>query len=299
MVRRLPSAILAFVLVAAACGGDDDPTGPTAGDGMRIASASFAENELLAEMYAQVIESTGVPVVRLGPVGPREIFAPALESGLIDLVPEYLGSARAHFGATETDPATDTSLADLNRRLVSRDLTALQAARAEDKDVFAVTRETATRFDLDTISDLAAVAPDMRFGGLPECPDNPLCLAGLRDVYGLEFAEFVAQRSLTITAEALHRGEIEVGQFFSTASELEDPLLVVLEDDRTMQPAQNIIPLIRDDALDRWGTEVVDGIIGVSLWLTTRQLRFLNLRIARGEPIADVARDWLETNVFR
>ena len=81
----------------AGCLGDE--TTDDASDGVRIAAFDFAESELLAEIYAQAMESHGVPVDRLGAVGPREIVAPALRIGEIDVVPDYVGTAAAYFGA--------------------------------------------------------------------------------------------------------------------------------------------------------------------------------------------------------
>ena len=299
MVRRLGPVLVAFAVVAsvAACGGDDSgSSGPSAGDGMRVASFDFAESVLLAEMYAQVIESTGTPVVRVGTVGPREIIAPALELGHIDVVPEYLGTALNYVGATEPDPDTESALADLDDRLSELGLTALDAAPAEDKNVFVVTKEFAAAESLETISDLGDLAPSLRFGGPPECQDRALCLAGLETVYGLQFAEFVPQRSLRFTDEALRRGEIDVGLLFSTSAPLLMTDLVELVDDLEMQPAENVVPVMRIDALERWGPDVAVALNDLSARLTTLELRILNVQVADGNPVADTARSWLEAH---
>jgi osmoprotectant transport system substrate-binding protein len=291
---RFLRGLVAAVVALAGCGGGSEPTaGPEAADGIRIAGFDFAESVLLAELYAQVVESTGIPVVRLGAIGPREIIAPALELGRIDLVPEYLGTALQFAGAAEPDPNTDSALADLDERLSQRGLTALDAAAAQDKNVFAVTSELAEQYRLENISHLVPFASQWRFGGTPECPDRPLCLAGLESVYGLQFAEFVPQRSLRFTAEALRREEIDVGLMFSTASALVAFDLVVLTDDRMMQPAENIVPIARVEALDRWGPDVAVGLNALSAQLTTRELRILNVRVDNEESVESVARDWL------
>ena len=286
------TAIAALAL--SACGGDDTASRLTEpADGIRVASFDFAESVLLAEMYAQVIESTGAPVIRLGAIGPREIIAPALEQDRIDLVPEYLGTARQYAGADDLDADTASALADLGTRLAERGLTALEAAPAEDKNVFAVTAEFADREGVDEISDLAPLAADLRFGGTPECPDRPLCLAGLEEVYGLRFAEFVPQRSLQFTAEALRREEISVGLMFSTAAALVTFDLVVLDDDLLMQPAENIVPVMRSDTLSRWGPGITEALNAMSRKLTTRELRILNVQVANDVPVETVAREWL------
>jgi osmoprotectant transport system substrate-binding protein len=298
MSRWLPTTISILVLLAASCGGDDvdERAGPSVADGIRVASFDFAESALLAEMYAQVIESSGVPVVRLGSVGPREIIAPAIELDLIDFVPEYLGAALARLGAEETDPDVESSHNELNRRLSPRGMTALGPSPAEDVDIFVVTADTADRYDLETLSDLAVVAPELTFRGTTECPHRALCLLGLEQVYGIEFAEVTSQQSLRFRTEALRRGEVDVAQMFSTASELEDRDLVVLDDDLDLQPAQNITPLIRTDALERWGRAAAQAIDAMSDRLTTRDLRQLNLIVADGGTPEEVAHIWLTEN---
>jgi osmoprotectant transport system substrate-binding protein len=302
--RRLAALAIGFgvmlVTIAGCGGGDDDDAGtdlsaPRAADGFRIASFNFVESVLLAEMYAQVVESVGVPVVRLGEVGPREITMPALQNDLIDLVPEYLGTALDRAGSPAPVPDTDAALAELVDRLTPLGLTALDAAPAEDKNAVVVTADTARAEGLATISDLGPIASTLRFGGPPECPDRPLCLVGLADTYGLEFAEFVSQGSQSFTAESLRRGEIDVGLMFSTNPSLASADFVVLDDDRHLQPAENVVPVVRTDALDRWGPAVAMALDAMSAELTTSTLQILNARVETGRTIERVANDWLES----
>jgi osmoprotectant transport system substrate-binding protein len=282
--------LIAAVLAAtiAACGGDDTAApGTTDGDRLRIASFDFEESRLVAELYAQVLEAAGVEVERLDAVGPREVIAPALEKGLIDLVPEYVGSAATHFEAATIDaPGLAAVLAD-------RGLVVLEPAKAEDVNVFVVTETTAHANDLATISDLADVAAGFRIGGPVECPDRPYCLAGLDSTYGLTFAEFVPHRTLAVTAEALLRDEVDVGVMFSTAAELTSGAFVVLGDDRGLQPPENIVPVARRVTVERWGPEFVAALDDLSRALTTSALQQMNRRVDVGAPIDDVAAAWL------
>jgi osmoprotectant transport system substrate-binding protein len=298
MTRRFGRWVaVASVLIAAACGSDAATlTEPEAPDGLRVANFDFAESALLGEIYAQVIESTGVPVVRLGPVGPREIIAPALEVGRIDLVPEYLGTALQYAGVTESNPDTGSARDELNGRLESSGLVALEPSPAQNKNVFVVTTETADANRLENISDLSGLGGGMRFGGLPECQERALCFGGLKVIYGLQFSEFVSHESLAFIAEALKRSEIDVGLMFSTATELDDDNLVALVDDRGMQPAENIVPVMRIEARERWGPDAIAAVDLASVRLTTDELRKLNRLVANGTGIEDVARDWLIEN---
>lgn len=288
---------MTVVLLAAACGSEvDSVSEPTTSSGLRIASFDFAESTLLAELYAQAIESAGVPVERLGPLGPREVIAPAMELDHVDFVPEYLGTALGFAGVTAVEGDPDAARVDLNDVLEPKGLTSLEQSPAEDKNTFVVTTGLAMREGLEKLSDLESVAPELRFGGPPECESRQLCFGGLRDIYGLHFAEFVPQRTLAFTAASLRRGEIEVGLMFSTASQLAGIDLVELVDDRGMQPAENVIPVIRVEALERYGPDVASAADQVSARLTTSDLRAMNLRISNGDTIEDIARDFLAEN---
>jgi osmoprotectant transport system substrate-binding protein len=269
-----------------ACGGTD-PTGDGPSDSIRIASFDFAESELVAELYAQVLEANGFEVTRLGAIGPREVVAPAMEQGQIDLVPEYVGTAGDHFGAGDDD------LASLIEALEPRGLVPLEPAPAVDVNVLVVTESMSRERGLASISDLADIAATIRLGGPVECPDRPLCLLGLRSTYGLEFARFIPQRTLAVTAEALVRDEIDVGVMFSTAAEITTGPFVVLDDDLGLQPADNVVPVIRRETLDRWGTAVADALDAMSSRLTTIALQLMNRSIQDGTTIPDAAAVWL------
>lgn len=290
--RRLVVALVtAALLLGPACtaGGDTERADTPA---IRVASFDFDESELIAELYAQVLERVDLPVRRLGRIGPREILAPAIELGQVDVVPEYLGTASGYFGIDlgRTGMAGPQALSP---RLEARGLRFLQPSRAQDVNVVVVARSTAETFDLRVVSDLTPIASLSRFGGPVECPDRPLCLPGLEGTYGLVFAEFVPQRTLDRTAEALRRREIEVGLMFSTSAHLESDDLVVLIDDQSLQPPENIVPLVSVAALGRWPA-LEEALNRVSAELTTAAVRRMNGRVADGEPIGDVAAEWLD-----
>ncbi len=285
--------VVASLLIASAC--TDGPPGDGAGDepALRIASFDFLESEVLAELYAQASEAVGVPVVRLGPVGPREVVRPALASAQIDLVPEYAGTALRFSSETPDVPVAVEAVVDrLNDAVAPLGLVALEPAPAIDVNVFVVSSTTARRLGLEDVSDLAGAGLEV-IGGPAECPERPLCLLGLDGTYGVRFAEFVAQPSLLFTAEALRRGEIDVGVLFSTSPELDADDLVALRDDRNLQPADNVVPLIRRDALVRWGDDLAEALNAVSADLETEDLRALNRRVAGGESADIVAAGWL------
>jgi len=123
-----------------------------------------------------------------------------------------------------------------------------------------------------------------------------LCLAGLERIYGLAFESFLPlDVGGPLTHQALVGGHIDVALLFTTDPRITAEGLVVLEDDRGMQPAENVIPVVRTEVVERWGDRLVAVVDGVSARLTTGRLRALNARVDGGEPATDVAADWLAT----
>ncbi len=156
------------------------------GTSITVGSADFSEQEIVANMYADVLEARGADVTRTFRLGSREVVNPALESGEVDVVPEYVGSLLTFLGGTPSSDL-DQSLADLQAALESMGLVALTPSPAEDKNALVVTQETADQYGLATISDLGAVSETLVLGGPPECPERPLCILGFEEVYGLQF----------------------------------------------------------------------------------------------------------------
>jgi osmoprotectant transport system substrate-binding protein len=176
-------------------------------------------------------------------------------------------------------------------------IVALTPAPAQDANSLVVTPQTAARYNLRKISDLKAVASDLTFGGPPECPTRPFCLEGLSQVYGLKFAHFLPLDSGgPLTHQALVGGHIDLALLFSTDPSIATDGLVVLADDRGLQPAENVTPLIRTEVVERYGARLVRLVNAVSASLTTDQLRALNRRVAGGEAAAAVAKQWLTTH---
>src|SRR5215207_9021015 len=208
-----------------------------------VASFDFAESRLLAEIYAGALERAGVPVRRRLGLGPRELLAPALVSGLVDVVPEYAGTAVQFLslGRAVPEPDVTATHAALVGALDGSPAQALAPAPAQDANAFVVRRAVADRLGLATLSDVQGAARRLTFGGPPECATRPLCLDGLRDVYGIKFAEVVAlDAGGPLTRQALATGIVDVALLFSTDPAIVDDDLVELVDDRALQPAENV-----------------------------------------------------------
>lgn len=269
-----------------------EPAGP-----ITVASFDFTESRVVGEIYAQVLEAAGHPVERALDGAPREVLQPALEQGLVDLIPEYAGTA-LHF-VTKDASAASPDLAITHARLVdayeTRNIAVLEPAEAQNQNALVVRRETADRRDFVDISDLSPVAGELVIGGPPECPDRPLCLAGLRDVYGLQFARFVPlDVGGPLTLAALDGGEIDVAVLFTADRPHISDQMTFLVDDKGLQPAENITPVVRQDVLEAHGEDVEHRINEVTRRLTTPDLADLVRRVdVDGVDPAQLAGEWL------
>jgi osmoprotectant transport system substrate-binding protein len=292
------AAVMLAVLASCAPGGTTAiPPGRTPGTAVVVASFNFPESELVAAIYALVLMNAGIPA-RLQPgLGPREFVQPALAEGVVDVVPEYLGSALASLGSAVgvamSDPAAVRR--ELVRALTRRQVQVLQPAAAQDQNGLIVTRATAARLRLRRVSDLASLARGMVLGGTPECPWRPYCLPGLRRLYGLEFARFVPLVSEQERIDAFEQGAVDVLVTGTTDGRLASGDLVLLADDRRLQPTENIVPVVHTAAVARYGARLTDALDAVSARLTTDDLMFLNWRVTVvGKNVLAEARAWLE-----
>jgi osmoprotectant transport system substrate-binding protein len=284
----------------AACGASGDAQRTALDDdAITVGSFDFEESMLVAEIYGQALERAGIPVERAFGLGSREFAGPAMRAGLIEVLPEYAGSALSFVSLGADTPSADgvATHSQLVRALAGTNVMALAAAPAQDANTFAVTRATARRFDLHRLSDLARVAGQLRLGGPAECPARPLCALGLRERYQLEFGEFVVlDAGGPVTRQALRNGDVDVALMLTS-----DPALaefVALDDDRQLQPAENVTPIVRTEVIDRFGARVADVLDAVSSELDTDELRTLNAADAEQPGSADVAAiatTWLES----
>ncbi len=303
MDRRWARAVgavgAALAVVAAACSpaphGAVPPAPPAAP--VVVASFNFPESELVAEIYAQALEHAGVPVRRQLDLGTREMVLPALHQGLVDVVPEYLGSALAALrpGGPAQGATTADELRVLTEALAPWRVTVLAAAPAQDQNGLAVTRQLAGQLGLRAVSDLAAPSPRLTLVGPTECPTRPFCLVGFERVYGLHFAHFQAYDAESQRVTALEQQVADVAVMFTTDGVLATGRFALLTDDRDLQPAENITPLVSQRALAAYGSRVRTALDAVSLRLTTKELIFLNWRIGvAGKDIASEASGWLQ-----
>lgn len=291
-MQRLPKLVLMILALlvawplAAVADGDQDQT-------VVVASTNFPEQLILAHIYADVLEARGVDVEERLNLGSREIVFPALKAGEIDLLPEYTGALLAYLTKGKVQADTPEAVAAALQKALPKGIVMLEPAPAQDKDAIVVTQATAEKHDLQTISDLKGVASGLVIGGPPELETRASGLPGLKRIYGLEFKRFRAlDAGGPLTVAALAGGDIDVARMFTTQGIIDAKGWVVLKDNKNLVLPQNIVPVIRKDAL----TDTVRDVLNdISAKLTTATLQKLNRKVSveKRSPSV-VAAQWVE-----
>jgi osmoprotectant transport system substrate-binding protein len=181
-----PADVAEEFLLAKGLAGEEVGSDGLAGLQITVGSANFSEQEIVANMYAIVLRNNSAQVTTKFQLGSREVVAPALESGEIDVYPEYVGSYLTFLGGEPTGDLDET-MELLIAATEPIGITPLEPSPADDVNALVVTQETADEFGLTTISDLATVTEQLTLGGPPECPERPFCILGFEEVYGLTF----------------------------------------------------------------------------------------------------------------
>jgi osmoprotectant transport system substrate-binding protein len=303
MVRKGRSwstaAMLVTALVATACGGKTTTTPPAASSppkpSVTVGSVTFSESQIVAEMFAQVLTKAGYKVTKQLSLGQRSVLQPAMP-GQIQVAPEYVGSLLAYLKGTKSpDPESET--VQDNALLAPKGMTVLDPSGANDTNAFVVTMATATKYNLAKVSDLKPVASKLTLGGPPECNTNPVCLPGLKSVYGITGLKFQPIVACDIaTANALDAGSIDVAELCSTQSIIAKKGYVVLADDKKLQPADNITAQV-STALLVAQPDVKTLLASVLSKLTTANIVPLNAAVdIDHKDAATVAKDFLTSN---
>ena len=296
--RWLPAAVAAFALLAAACGSTATPTSTPKGN-ITVAGFNFPESSILAELYAQALEHDGYTVTRKLRLGTREVVGPAIQSGQIDLYPGYAATDLEYYNkaAGEASGDVNATVQKLNARLQPLGIEALTPSAAVDQNAFAVTKATQAKYNLTKLSDLTPIGNQLVLGAGPECPTRPFCQPGLERVYGIHFKSFKPlDTDGPATRAAFANGTIQVGLVFSSDSDLNKLGLVVLQDDKHLENADNVVPIIRTKVATAEVTTVLNKI---SAALTTDQLVTLNGQVELQHQDADaVAKAYLQQHNY-
>jgi osmoprotectant transport system substrate-binding protein len=295
----LIAALAVAATIAAACGsattGGSSPNKGT----LTVAGFNFPESSILAYIYGKALEHDGYTINYKVNLGTREVVAPALKSGQVDLYPGYAATDLEYWnkGAGEASGDVNATVQKLNSHLQSVGLEALTPSAAVDQNAFAVTKTTASKYNLSKLSDLTAIGDKLVLGAGPECPTRPFCQPGLEKTYGIHFKSFKAlDTDGPLTRAAFANGTIDVGLVFSSDSDLNKLNLVVLQDDKHLENADNVVPIIRTKV----ATDDVKKLLNkVSAAITTDQLVSLNGQVELQHQDADaVATAYLQQHNY-
>jgi osmoprotectant transport system substrate-binding protein len=299
----LGASMVALALVATACGSTGGPSGSASPKGtVKIGSFNFSESIILAHIYGGALKNKGYTVNYRDKLGNREIVYPALESGQIDLYAGYAATDLNFVDGKQGVPleaGTDAqaNVQKLSARLSSKGIKALNPSPAVDQNAFAVTKAEADQYHLTKLSDLSTVASQWTLGGPPECPQRPFCQPGLEQTYGLKFKAFKSlDAGGPLTYAALKQGAINIGLVFSSDGGIQANNFVVLQDDKHLEQADNIVPLIRSAVANG---EVTSLLNSVDAKLNTTDLTAMNKSadVDKQDP-ADLATTWLKDHGF-
>ncbi|WP_405847206.1 ABC transporter substrate-binding protein [Streptomyces sp. NBC_01518] len=268
---------------------------------LTIGSAGFTESDLLAQMYALLLKQAGYKTSLLT-VANRELYEPALESGQIDVVPEYAATFADWLNAKTNGPNAPavgspdlaTTMKALRRLATPRGLTVLDPGRAVDQNAFAVARSYAGQHHLKTLSDLGASGLKVRLAAGDECVQRPYCEPGLKKVYGIDITAVDPKGVGTTQAKsAVQNGQDQMVLTTTTDATLDQFGLVLLTDDKHLQNADYVVPVVNRS---RAGSTGVTKALGkLNDVLTTADLASMNQQVDSWRRLAqDVARTYLK-----
>ncbi len=292
------AALVAATAVLAGCSSStNNGTGSATKPTIKIGATNFEEQEIVANLYGDVLVHAGYKVKVEPALGTRAVVVPAIEHGQIDLEPDYAASLLGFLHGGKPQPAGTqiaTAIAADKAALSPFGVTVLPATAALDTNVFAVTKATASKDHLTTISSLAPYASKMTLGGPPECPTFSGCQAGLVSVYGLHFAGFKSlDEAGPLSVAALKNGEVQVVELFSSDGNVVSNNFVALADDKHLEGADYIVPVIRK-SVDSAGVD--RALNSLDEKLTTDAISKLNLDVtADKQQPAAVAHTWLKS----
>lgn len=296
LVRRTLTIALVAVplMLTAACGGS--------GGKVVIVGQKFTEADIMTELYKYVLDDAGFDT-SIKNLGARDIYLPALKKGDVTISADYLSSLtealnRKEFGDDApkvASPDADATLVELKKFAANDGLTVLEPAKAEDANAFAVTKEFAETNHLTTLSDLGASGLSVKLGGNTDCPERPDCQKGLEDTYGIKISGFEPTGfGSQATKDDLVKGVTQIGSVGTTDATLDQLGLVLLEDDKHLQNAENLVPIVNSDWL-KDHEDAKTALNKLSEVLTTEDLTMLIGKVDNDrEKASDVAKEYLK-----
>ena len=280
---------VATALVAAACGG-----GGGSDTTVSVGSKDFTEQLIIGEMYALMLEENGFTVERKLNLGGTPVAQAAIESGEIDLYPEYTGTALLTVLKLPVNGDQQAVYETVKQAYQEQfNLVWLDPSPMNNTQALAMTEERAEALDIRTISDFAAQASTLTLIGPPEFEIRDDGLPGLQAAYGNFSLKGYKAVDPGLRYKGLVDGEADVAVAFGTDGEIDAFNLVVLEDDQGLFPPYQVAPIVSQAALDE-NPGIAEALNQLSPLLNDGVMRELNYEVSgnQREP-AEVAREFL------
>jgi len=300
LVALAAVAVGATVALAGCSSGNPLNGGSTNGGGSSetivVGSQDYYSNEIIAELYAQALEENGYTVERDFRIGQREVYIPDIESGSIDVFPEYTGNLLQYYVPDTAATTGDDVYAELEISL-PEGLRVLDQSPASDQDSYNVTKAFSEENGVTSLADLKKVTTPLTLGGNSELATRPYGPDGLKEVYGVDVAFTPIEDSGgPLTLKALQDGQVQLVNIYSANPAIASSDLVTLEDPEGLFLASNVVPVVSEKVTD----EIAEIINTVSAALTAEDLVALNALSVDDQESADqIASDWLaEKSLF-
>lgn len=265
-------------------------TGAATGGGtLVVGSQQYYSNEIIAELYAQALEKAGYTVTRQYQIGQREVYLKELESGKVDVLPEYSGNLLQYYDKATT--ATDAAIAAALPTKLPQGLRALEAAAASDQDSVTVTRQFADTHGLKAIGDLTKAPQPLKIAANSEFATRPYGPKGLKEAYGIDVTLVPVEDSGgPLTAKALKDGTVQLADLYTADPTIAKEGFVILDDPKHLILPQNVTPLVTAKV----DAKAAAAIEAVNAKLSVAALQALNAQsVAEQKKSADIAKAWL------
>lgn len=291
----LALTLLTLTLTACNIGGTT-----AGGQKVVVSSKNFTEAIIIGEMYAQVLESAGVPVERKLNLGSTAIAHEAIlkggANGGIDLYPEYTSTGLLTVLKADRINDPEKAYQAVKEGYQQRfNLVWLDKSPMNDTQAMVTTKEVSEQRGIKSLQDLCDKASELTLAARAEFTIREDALPALQQIYGgCNFKEIRAVES-DLLYKALVNKEVDVAQADSTAGEIAGYGLVLLEDPKGYGGPYNIAPVVRQDVLSAF-PQIADALNRLAPRITNEQITALNWEVAgKGRNYPEVAREWLRT----
>ncbi|GAB2820347.1 ABC transporter substrate-binding protein [Alpinimonas psychrophila] len=296
-ILTITAAAAAVGVALAGCTAADPTAAPSSSASMEkivIGSQAFSENEIVAEIYAQALETAGYSVERKFNIGSREVYIPAIESGEVSLLPEYTGGLLQYFDTKTTLKTAADIYGALPALLEPSGLAVLDQSTASDEDSYNVTKAFSEANNVTSLSDLSALKIPLTVGGNSELETRPYGPAGLLSIYGVTVSfTSIEDYGGPLTVKALNDGAVQIADLYTSDPAISKNGFVTLSDPESLMVANNVVALINKASFPKDAKGVINS---VNAKLTTAGLVQINTESAAGDSPATIAAKWLKAN---